>query len=79
MNTELSPSINETSARATGPVSRRGFVAATGAVAAAASVLADQRSCGASRCGSYAAGHVFGSVRHLDGAANGDWRAKPTL
>jgi kexin len=40
----------------------------------AVSVLADQRSCGPSRCGSYAAGHVFGSVRHLDGAANGDWR-----
>jgi proprotein convertase subtilisin/kexin type 2 len=40
----------------------------------AASVLADQRACGPSRCGSYAAGHVFGSVRHLDGAANGVWR-----
>jgi kexin len=40
----------------------------------AASVLAEQRDCGASRCGSYAAGHVFGSVRHLDGVANGVWR-----
>jgi proprotein convertase subtilisin/kexin type 2 len=40
----------------------------------AASVLADRRICAASRCGSYAGGHVFGSVRHLDGAANGVWR-----
>jgi kexin len=40
----------------------------------AASVFADRRSCGGSNCGSYRAGHVFGSVRHLDGVANGVWR-----
>jgi myo-inositol 2-dehydrogenase / D-chiro-inositol 1-dehydrogenase len=41
MNNERATSRNDTSARDPGHVSRRGFVAATGAVAAAASVLAD--------------------------------------
>ena len=41
MNNELSPSRSDTSARDTGHVSRRGFVAVAGSVAAAASVLAD--------------------------------------
>ena len=41
MKNERVPSRNATFARATGPVSRRGFVAAAGAVAAAAGVVAD--------------------------------------
>jgi subtilisin family serine protease len=43
------------------------------------SQLADRRACGGgSTCGTYATGHVFGSLRHLDEIANGAWRLDVT-